>query len=303
MSVCGARPSPWRKRLRRWSTAAHTAPALHLPPAARRLVAMTYDEVTYYYVTNLQGDVVGLLDEDGNKMISYRYTAYGQCFIFSDESPMTMTLANMNPLGYRGYVMDVGTFLYYCQSRYYDQTVGRFINADGFVATGQGLTGNNMFAYCLNNPVRYVDKTGNTADDPAGMAGQAIAEWLYELITGQSHPNHQTRALEAQVAAEQGKMMVKAGKAVWDAYQSSYEREQEAVTNQAKANISVFDSVEDCWQSLKIIMEVNSFAVACYKTAAIATAAGQINVGAIFLGVGSIALAFVLLLDEVMSVS
>ncbi len=46
------------------------------------------------------------------------------------------------------------------QSRYYDPTLRRFVNADGLTATGQGFIGNNMFAYCLNNPVNREDATG-----------------------------------------------------------------------------------------------------------------------------------------------
>ena len=46
------------------------------------------------------------------------------------------------------------------QSRYYDSVVGRFINADSYVSTGQGLTGHNMFAYCGNNPVDRYDPCG-----------------------------------------------------------------------------------------------------------------------------------------------
>jgi len=65
----------------------------------------------------------------------------------------------------RSYVYDEETGLYYLQSRYYDPEIGRFINADAFVSTGQGLLGNNMFAYCLNNPVRYVDVAGFLAHD------------------------------------------------------------------------------------------------------------------------------------------
>ena len=64
---------------------------------------------------------------------------------------------------YRGYVYDAETGLYYLQSRYYDPEIGRFINADAFVSTGQGFVGNNMFAYCANNPILYKDPTGNTA--------------------------------------------------------------------------------------------------------------------------------------------
>ena len=50
--------------------------------------------------------------------------------------------------------------MYYLQSRYYDPVIGRFINADGMFSTEQGLLGNNMFAYCGNNPVLRVDNTG-----------------------------------------------------------------------------------------------------------------------------------------------
>ena len=50
--------------------------------------------------------------------------------------------------------------LYYLQSRYYNPTLGRFLNADALVSTGQGVLGNNMFAYCASNPVFYKDPSG-----------------------------------------------------------------------------------------------------------------------------------------------
>jgi hypothetical protein len=49
------------------------------------------------------------------------------------------------------------------QSRYYNPEIGRFINADSYMSTGDGILGNNMFAYCLNNPVKYADPTGHSA--------------------------------------------------------------------------------------------------------------------------------------------
>ena len=61
----------------------------------------------------------------------------------------------------RDYTHDGETGFYSLNSRYYDPEIGRFINADGLVATGQGLLGNNMFAYCLNNPVMNVDPSGH----------------------------------------------------------------------------------------------------------------------------------------------
>ena len=50
--------------------------------------------------------------------------------------------------------------MYYLQSRYYSPNWGRFINADGYVSTGQGLLGNNMFVYCGNNPINRHDPKG-----------------------------------------------------------------------------------------------------------------------------------------------
>ena len=76
---------------------------------------------------------------------------------------VTSTLADMvgqiNPICYRGYYYDNETGFYYLQSRYYDPEIGRWINADSLLSQGSVL-GNNMFAYCLNNPVNMADTTG-----------------------------------------------------------------------------------------------------------------------------------------------
>jgi len=69
-------------------------------------------------------------------------------------------IMNINPFRYRGYYFDRETGFYFLQSRYYDPEAKRFINADGLVSTGQGVTGYNMFAYCNNNPVNRVDPSG-----------------------------------------------------------------------------------------------------------------------------------------------
>ena len=68
------------------------------------------------------------------------------------------------------------------QSRYYDPKIGRFINADAYTSTGQGLLGNNMFAYCGNNPLNYSDPSGTMyipGSDHAGTFGQDIAEMMH----------------------------------------------------------------------------------------------------------------------------
>ena len=114
----------------------------------------TATPLTYYYVLNLQGDVVGLVNANGESRAEYTYNAWGEILT------ATGAMADINPLRYRGYYYDSETGFYYLQSRYYDPATHRFINADSFASTGQGFLGTNMFAYCNNNPVNCADPTG-----------------------------------------------------------------------------------------------------------------------------------------------
>ena len=119
---------------------------------------LTCGNTTYLYVTNLQGDVLAILDSTGNPVVEYTYDAWGS--LLNTNSSVEGHVVEYNPLRYRGYVYDAETSLYYLQSRYYDPELSRFLNADALVSTGQGVLGNNMFAYCRNNPVIRKDVTG-----------------------------------------------------------------------------------------------------------------------------------------------
>ena len=116
--------------------------------------ALKHNGTVYYYITNLQGDVMQLVNANGSIVASYDYDPYGKVI------SATGTMAEINPLRYRGYYYDVESGLYYLQSRYYDPEIGRFINADVFASTNRGVLGYNMFAYCGNNPVIRIDKKG-----------------------------------------------------------------------------------------------------------------------------------------------
>ena len=109
----------------------------------------------YHFVKNLQGDVLEVYKvSDGSLAASYTYDSWGN--ILSQSG----SLASINPFRYRSYYYDTKTWFYYLQSRYYDPAIGRFLNADSFASTGQGILGNNMFAYCSNNPISTYDPTG-----------------------------------------------------------------------------------------------------------------------------------------------
>ena len=115
----------------------------------------TFD--TYYYVLNLQGDVVKLIHYipgfEYESVATYEYDAWGNV-------SSSGRLAEINPLRYRGYYYDNETGFYYLQSRYYDPANRRFINADGLISSNWSFSGLNMFAYCENDPVGRSDPSG-----------------------------------------------------------------------------------------------------------------------------------------------
>ena len=133
----------------------------------------------YYYVLNLQGDVLYLLSTSGEIKAAYTYDAWGNILTQSG------IMANRNPLRYRGYYYDSESGFYYLQSRYYDPALGRFINADSYASTGQGFLGYNMFAYCGNNCVISNDSSGHYATfDPNFLIDEEEAVY-HEPINGQ----------------------------------------------------------------------------------------------------------------------
>ncbi|MBQ3598908.1 MAG: RHS repeat protein [Clostridia bacterium] len=129
------------------------------------VTSFRYNGTVYHYIKNLQGDVIGIVNSNnGAIVVEYAYDAWGN--ILSTTGSLASTVGQINPFRYRGYYYDSETGLYYLNSRYYDAEVGRFINADAYASTGQGILGNNMFAYCLNNPAMYVDYNGLVATTP-----------------------------------------------------------------------------------------------------------------------------------------
>ena len=142
----------------------------------------TYNGTVYYYLRNAQGDITGIVNSSGTQVVDYTYEAWG--VKMSRTGSMAGTLGVLNPFRYRGYVYDEETELYYLKSRYYKPAWGRFINADIFVSTGQGLLGSNMFAYCNNNPVMGYDPNGEFFFTMLGAAAGFMGSFITSLALG-----------------------------------------------------------------------------------------------------------------------
>ena len=139
--------------------------------------ALKYNDSIFYYITNLQGDVVQIVDTNGNTVANYEYDPYGK--VISSIG----AIAEVNPIRYRGYYYDKETELYYLQNRYFDPAVGRFINADSYASTGQSMIGHNMYAYCNNNPFCNVDASGTFFFTALGAVTGFISGALSAMAT------------------------------------------------------------------------------------------------------------------------
>ena len=117
----------------------------------------------YFFEKNVQGDIIGVYNSTGKKIGTYTYDAWGKCSLSVANGNTILedkVVAFYNPFRYRGYYYDYETGYYYLQTRYYNPEWGRFLNADGYVSTGTGMLGYNMFVYANNNPVMFLDPTG-----------------------------------------------------------------------------------------------------------------------------------------------
>ena len=165
-----------------------------------------YNDVPYYFIKNLQGDVIAIVDKDAQTVAKYSYDAWGKIISITDKddddiSYIDSHIANINPFRYRSYYYDEEIELYYLQSRYYDASVGRFINVDDtqtILCDGLGCIGYNIFTYCQNTPTNGSDVTGKIFIQVfakiilgiiLGVCCQLVFDVIEHLIKLISNPN------------------------------------------------------------------------------------------------------------------
>ena len=113
----------------------------------------------YFYIRDFMSNILGLVDDSGNIVVKYKYDAYGNRISITDTSGCD--LGNINPFRYKGYYYDDDVEMYYCKSRFYVPSWHRWLNSDSInYLEPKNITSLNLFTYCNNNPVMYVDENG-----------------------------------------------------------------------------------------------------------------------------------------------
>lgn len=160
------------------------------------LFGFKYNNDTYYYVKNIQNDIIGILDSNCILVANYKYDSWGKIVSITDGegndvSDNSSHIANINPFRYRCYYYDKETKLYYLNERYYNPELRRFINSDSYGGEiGGNILSHNIYAYTLNNPIMNYDENGSFAATLLSTAatlysiGKAIVLTTITLVKG-----------------------------------------------------------------------------------------------------------------------
>jgi RHS repeat-associated protein len=139
--------------------------------------AITQFPVTYYAVKDHLGSVQALVNVSGSVVESYTYDAWGNTTIKNAGGAVIATSAYGNRYMFQGREYSTVTGLYNFRARWYAPTIGRWLSKDPIGLEG----GFNLYEFCVNNPVNFVDKTGRSAISYA-LGSSAVFVPAYYLL-------------------------------------------------------------------------------------------------------------------------
>ena len=128
--------------------------------------------IIQYIHTDVLGSTVLITDDQGEVTAEYEYDVFGSVVGKSGLAESNYLFTNQE--------FDSESELYYYNARYYNPTTGRFISRDPFLGRDGDVLSRNSYVYVKNNPLKYVDPTGEEEKD-VFFTQERIAKWNKNL--------------------------------------------------------------------------------------------------------------------------
>ena len=144
----------------------------------------------YHYASDEIGNITHVVN-DTNVINHYEYDVWGNLTVCEETIE--------NRIKYNGQQFDPISQQYYLRARYYNPVIGRFTQEDTY--RGDGL---NLYAYCRNNPVFYIDPSGHY------VCPKGVKRIVNEIKKGTSNSDDRSRLLaHLQEKREQGQSLTR----------------------------------------------------------------------------------------------
>ncbi|NOU78471.1 RHS repeat protein [Paenibacillus sp. LMG 31459] len=153
----------------------------------------------YYYLYNGHGDVVQIVDTNGVIKNNYVYDEWGNITSQTEEIS--------NSFKYAGETYDPETGLYYLRARYYDPSMGRFLNEDTVEGQIDNPLTQNLYTYVGNNPLIFSDPSGHSMESDHVLTQQVLNQ-LAPLTAGWEDLQRQLLSLDNSSASNITRMNI-----------------------------------------------------------------------------------------------
>ncbi len=136
----------------------------------------------YHYASDEMSSITHVVGENEEILNHYEYDAWGNLTVCEEKV--------QNRFRFNGQQYDPISQQYYLRARYYNPVIGRFTQEDSY-----NVDGLNLYAYCRNNPVSYVDPSGN-------ICGRRANTLMDNVLSGKALTRKERRQLSARLRDE-----------------------------------------------------------------------------------------------------
>lgn len=160
----------------------------------------TAQEQTLYLHRDYQGSILAITNATGAVLEKRQFDAWGAIVKVQDGANNTLNVLTILDRGYTGHEHLQSVGLIHMNGRLYDAKLHRFLQPDNFVQDPSNTQNYNRYGYVLNNPLKYIDPSGEYGEGPGGIPigtgdggdiyetyqNPKVQEWLSKNLSARS---------------------------------------------------------------------------------------------------------------------